>query len=77
MSILSVTVEEASQAFMLADWLKNICFVREVNIVPNDDHISGNVHAVQQMLDAIKTADILANIEDPVSYQNAIRDEWN
>ena len=76
MSTLSITVEHSNQALMLADWLKNIRFVREVNI-HHDDWSSGNVNAVQQVLDSIKTEDILSRITDPVAYQKTIRDEWN
>jgi len=61
---------------MLADWLKNIRFVREVNI-HHDDRSSGNVSAVQHVLDSIKTNNILSHISDPVAYQKTIRDEWN
>ena len=76
MSTVSITVEYANQALMLADWLKNIRFVREVNIHHNDSS-SSNVHAVQRALDSIKTDNILANITNPVAYQKMIRDEWN
>ena len=76
MSTVSITVEHANQALMLAEWLKNIRFVREVSIHHNDQS-SGNVNAVQHVLDSIKTDNILANIADPVAYQKTIRDEWN
>ena len=76
MNTVSVTVEHANQAFIIADWLKNIRFVRDVKIHHNDK-LSGNVYAVQQALDSIKTDCILADITDPVAYQKTIRDEWN
>jgi hypothetical protein len=76
MSTVSITVEDANQAIILAGWLKNIRFVRGVNIHHNE-RSSGNVNTVQQALDAIKTDNILANIDDPVAYQKTIRDEWN
>ena len=76
MSTLSITVEHPNEALLLADWLKNIRFVREVNI-HHDSLSSGNVHAVQRALDSIKTDNILSNIADPVAYQKTIRDEWN
>ena len=76
MSTLSITVEDSTQALMLADWLRNIRFVREVNI-HNNRWPSGNVHAIQRVLDTIKTDGILSNIADPVAYQKTIRDEWN
>ena len=74
MSTLSISVEHADQALMLADWLKNIRFVREVNIHP-DFQSQGNVHAIQRMIDSIKTDNILSQITDPVAYQKTIRDE--
>ena len=76
MSTLSITVEDSSQALMLADWLRNIRFVREVNIHHNRKS-SGNVRAVQRVLDTIKADGILSNIADPVAYQKTIRDEWD
>ena len=75
MSTLSVTVEDTNQALMLADWLKNIRFVREVSIQHYEP--VGNVNAVQQALDSIKADNILSNISDPVAYQKSIRDEWS
>ena len=76
MSTISITVDQTNQALMLADWLKNIRFVREVNIY-HDGLSSSNVNAVQRMLDSIKTDKILSNIADPVAYQKTIRNEWN
>ena len=76
MNTVSISVEHANQAFILADWLKNIRFVCEVNI-HHDSLSSGNVHAVQRALDYIKTDNILSNIADLVAYQKTIRDEWN
>ena len=67
MSTLSITVEHTNQALMLADWLKNIRFVREVNI-HQDVRSSGNVNAVQRILDSIGTENILSQIADPVAY---------
>jgi len=75
MSTLSITVEDSAQALMLADWLRNVRFVREVNIHNNIS--SGNVHAVQRVLDTMKADGILSNIADPVAYQKTIRDEWD
>jgi len=76
MSTLSITVEDSNQALLLADWLKNIRFVREVD-VRHDGKSTGNVSAVQSVLDAITTDDFLSHISDPVAYQKSIRDEWN
>jgi len=76
MSTLSITVEHANQALMLAEWLKNVRFVREVNIHHNG-YFSSNVNAVQHAIDSIKIDNILNNIADPVAYQKMIRDEWN
>jgi len=74
MNTLSITVDHANQALMLADWLKSIRFVREVNVHQETQPL-GNVLAVQRALDAIKTKHVLANITDPVAYQKTIRDE--
>ena len=76
MSTVSITVEDTNQAFMLADWLKSIRFVREVNI-HHSDHSLGNANAVERMLDSIKTDNILTGIADPVAYQKMIRNEWD
>ena len=75
MSTLSVTVEHTNQALMLADWLKNIRFVREVT-VDVDKGARGNANDIQKMLDAIKSEQLFSDIVDPVAYQRQIRDEW-
>ena len=75
MNTLSITVDHANQALLLADWLKHVRFVRAVN-VHHDRQALGNVGAVQRALDSIKAGYALANIADPVAYQKAIRDEW-
>lgn len=75
MSTISVTVDHPNQALMLADWLKNIRFVRKVNIHA-DKLPKGNAEAVQKMLDAIKSKRLFADITDPVAYQKQLRDEW-
>ena len=75
MSTLSITVEHTNQALMLADWLKNIRFVREVT-VDIDKPSSGNADAIQKMLDSIKSEHLFSDITDPVEYQRHIRDEW-
>ena len=75
MSTISVTVEQASQALMLAEWLKNIRFVQDVNIDINKAE-SGNVKAVQKALDALKSKNPFSDIDDPVAYQKRLRDEW-
>ena len=45
--------------------------------VTHENQSSGNVNAVQSVLDAITTDDFLSHIADPVAYQKSIRDEWN
>jgi hypothetical protein len=75
MSTISVTVDHPNQALMLIDWLKNIRFVREVNI-QTDEHPKGNVEAVQKMLDVIKSRHLFSDIADPVAYQKQLRNEW-
>ena len=75
MSTISVTVDQANNAFILAEWLKNIRFVRDVTIdiekTPN-----GNAKKVMKVLDSIKSKQMLANITDPVAYQRELRNEW-
>jgi hypothetical protein len=76
MNTISVTVEQADQAFMLVEWLKNIRFVQNVTIDINKPG-GGNVEAVQKALDAIRSKNIFSDIIDPVDYQRRIRDEWS
>jgi hypothetical protein len=76
MSTISVTVEQTSQALMLVEWLKNIRFVKEVNIEVEKPSV-GNVEAIQKALDAAKSMNIFSDIDDPVAYQRQLRDEWN
>ena len=75
MNTLSITVENADNAFLLADWLKNIRFVREVT-VDVDNSAIGNATAIQKKLDSIKSEHLFSDIIDPVAYQREIRDEW-
>jgi len=76
MKTISVTVEQTNHAFMLAEWLKNIRFVKEVNI-EFEKYSGGNVEAVQSALDAIISKQVFSKITDPVAYQRQLRDEWN
>jgi len=75
MSTVSVTVEKANHALMLAEWLKNIRFVKNVT-VDIDKSASGNFEAVQKALDAIQSKHLFSGIADPVAYQRQLRDEW-
>ena len=75
MSRILVTVEQANQAFMLMEWLKNIRFVQEVSIDVNKP-AKGNADAVQKTLDSIKSKHFFSDITDPVAYQKQIRNEW-
>ena len=72
MSTISVTVEQANQAFMLDEWLKNIRFVKDVTIKTS----TGNVETVQNALESIRTKCLFSDIADPVAYQKQLRDEW-
>jgi len=76
MNRISITVDHANHAVMLADWLKHIRFVQDVNI-RIDEPLYGNAKEVSKVLDSIKSKQMLANITDPVAYQKKIRDEWN
>jgi len=76
MSTISVTVEKANHAFMLAEWLKNIRFVKDVTIEV-DKTANGNVEAIQKALDAIRSKNLFSDILDPVAYQKHLRDEWS
>jgi len=75
MSTISVTVEQTNQAFMLAEWLKNIRFVQKVTI-DIDKPASGNAIAIQKVIDSIKSQHLFSDIIDPVAYQKELRDEW-
>jgi hypothetical protein len=44
--------------------------------IKNDGRPSSNFSAVKRVLDNMPKG-LLAGITDPVSYQKAIRDEWN
>ena len=75
MSTILVTVDHTTQAFMLVEWLKNIRFVRDVNIEV-DKPSNGNAEAVQKMLESVKSKHLFSDITDPVAYQKQLRDEW-
>jgi len=76
MSTISVTVEQPNQARMLEEWLKNIRFVKEVEVMIDEPSRKGNAGEIMKMLDSMKSVKMLANITDPVAYQRQIRDEW-
>jgi len=76
MNTISVTVEQANHAFMLAELLKNIRFVQDV-AVDIEKPSKGNVEAVQKALDGIRSENLFSDIDDPVEYQKRLRDEWN
>ena len=75
MNTISVSVDHANHALMLAEWLKNIRFVQKVNI-KIDEPMYGNAKEVKKVLDSIKSKQMLTNITDPVAYQKMIRNEW-
>jgi len=68
MSTLSISVEDANQAVMLADWLRNIEVTVDV-----DKPANGNANVIQKMLDFIKSKHLFSDIIDPVAYQRQIR----
>jgi hypothetical protein len=72
MSTISVTVEQTNHAFMLAEWLRSIRFVTDVN-VEIEKPSGGNVDAVQKALDAIQSKKLFSDITDPVAYQRQLR----
>jgi hypothetical protein len=77
MSTISVTVEQANHAFMLAEWLKNIRFVKDVTIeIDIDKTKNGNMEDIQNALESIKSKHLFSDIIDPVAYQKSMRDEW-
>jgi|GEM_PF-1476464 len=76
MNTISVTVDQPSNAKMLAEWLKNIRFVKEVDVKIDTSAKKGNAGEIMRMIDAMKSKSLLAEIEDPVAYQRQLRDEW-
>jgi len=75
MSTISVTVMQPNQAFMLAEWLKNIRFVQDVS-VDIDEPVRGNAKKIKKVLASMKSKQLFADITDPVAYQRQLRDEW-
>jgi hypothetical protein len=76
MSTISVSVEQPNQALMLAELLRNISFVKEVNIEIEKPSSKGNVKEIKRALNSFKSKNYLADIKDPVAYQRQLRDEW-
>ena len=76
MSTLSVTVDQAYHAAMLAEWLKNIRFVKEVEVRVDTLPKKGNAVEIQKRLDAMKSKHLFADIADPIAYQRQLRNEW-
>ena len=76
MSTISVTVMQPNQAFMLAEWLKNIRFVEKVDVKIDKSSKKGNAEKIQKLLDNMRSERLFADITDPVAYQRQLRDEW-
>ena len=76
MSTLSVTVERADNALMLAEWLKSIRFVKKVDIKVDTVAHKGNAGEIMKMAEKMRGKNYLAHIADPVEYQRQLRDEW-
>ena len=76
MNRISVTVDQAGHALMLAEWLENIRFVKKVDVKIEEPPKKGNAGEIMRMLDSMKSENIFADITDPVAYQRQLRDEW-
>jgi len=76
MSTISVTVDQTDNALMLVEWLKNIRFVKKVDVRIDVSSKRGNAEKIQKMLDSMKSKHLFADIADPVAYQKQMRDEW-
>ena len=76
MSTISVTVERADNALMLAEWLKSIRFVKKVDIKVDTVAHKGNAGEIMKMLEKVKSKNLFSTIDDPVEYQTQLRDEW-
>lgn len=76
MSTISVTVDQTDNALMLVEWLKNIRFVKKVDVKIDVSSKKGNAEKIQKMLDSMKSKHLFADISDPVAYQKQMRDEW-
>ena len=69
----TVFIEDSSpQAKLLVTYVRGLPFVK----VENGKRMTSNFSAVKRVLENVPEG-ILAEITDPVSYQKAIRDEWN
>ena len=63
MNTISVNVDQVSNAIMLAEWLQNIRFVKDVTI--DDNKVTtGNMEVVQKALDSIRSKKIFSDIID-------------
>ena len=76
MNRISVTVDQANNAFLLAEWLENIRFVKKVDVKIDEAHQKGNAGEIMKMLNSIKSNNMFAGITNPVAYQRELRDEW-
>jgi uncharacterized protein with NRDE domain len=76
MSTISVTVDQADNALMLVEWLKNIRFVKKVDVQIAAPSKKGNAEKIQKMLNSMQSKHLFADVSDPVAYQKQIRDEW-
>jgi hypothetical protein len=76
MSTISVTVDKTDNALMLVEWLKNIRFVKEVNVEIDEPRKKGNAEKIMKMAEEMRGKNYFADIDDPVEYQRRLRDEW-
>ena len=75
MNTISVKIEQPNHAAMLVEWLKNIRFVKEVDVKVDAPAKKGNAGEIMKMIDSMK-GNPYADIKDPVAYQRQLRDEW-
>jgi len=76
MNTISVRIEQPSHAAMLVEWLKNIRFVKEVDVKVDASAKKGNAEEIQKLIDSMKSQNPFADVKDPVAYQRQLRDEW-
>ena len=75
MNTISVRIDQPNHAAMLVEWLKNIRFVKKVDVKVDAPAKKGNAGEIMKLIDSMQ-GNPFAEIKDPVAYQRQLRDEW-
>jgi hypothetical protein len=77
MTILKVSVKNNEDANTLVRMLKKLSFVQDVEkLEPETTEVSDQYASLSEIIDQQASPALFQEIEDPIHWQKALRDEW-